>query len=206
MKKTLYSINMPVFVLGIVTGAILLHFVYPYLASSEWWPGHTSHDHGSLEYHIHTDFLIVREDEIIDLSGQEYMTTATSSHHENAHLHDNDDEVLHLHAPGITFAEFLASLNIKLTDSCLTLPNKDQLCSSEETKLVMYVNKELFKEPITTYIPSDLDQVLLYIGANAAMAFETYSSQITDNACLFSGSCPERGLPPPETCGLTCEF
>lgn len=201
-----HLINKQALVVGIIIGFAFLNFITPYLASSEWWPGHTDHDHGSEEYHIHADFIIIVKDNILDLSGQEYMTTATTSHHEDAHLHDNDDEVLHLHAPEITFTEFLASLNIILTDSCLTLPDSTKTCTEGNDQLVMYVNDELYSDSITKYVPKDLDQVLLYVGENSASALTNYSSLITDNSCLFSGSCPERGLPPPETCGLTCEF
>jgi hypothetical protein len=191
--------------LGLVIGAFSVYFVSPMLISSEWWPGHTEHSHDD-EYHVHTDFLIVIDDEVVDLSGNDFMTTATQTLHEQLHLHDNDANLLHVHQENITFAEFLSSLNITLTDSCLTYRAKETLCTNEENQLVLFVNNNIFTGSIKSYVPNDLDQILLYVGKNSDSALTTFGPQITDEACIFSGSCPERGLPPPESCGLTCEI
>ena len=198
--------NISVGIIGLIIGALSVYLVSPFLISSEWWPGHTAHNHKDGEYHIHTDFLIVVEDEIIDLSGNEHMSTATETLHRHVHLHDNDPNVLHVHEENISFVEFLASLNITLTDICLTLPSKDIHCTDGTTQLMLYVNNEQFTGPLSSYIPKDLDQVLLYVGTNSNTAEAMFDPKITDKACIFSGSCPERGLPPPESCGLTCEL
>jgi hypothetical protein len=191
--------------LGLVVGAFFAYFVSPMIISSEWWPVHTEHGNDD-EYHVHADFLIVVDDKVVDLSNSKYMTTATQTLHEHLHLHDNDDNVLHVHHENITFAEFLSSLNITLTDSCLTLPSKESTCADKEKQLVLFLNNDRFTDSIKSYVPNDLDQILLYVGKNSDPALTTFGSQITDEACIFSGSCPERGIPPPESCGLTCEI
>ena len=198
--------NILVGIIGLIIGALSFYLVSPFLISSEWWPGHTAHNHSDEEYHIHTDFLVVVEDEIIDLSGNEHMSTATQTLHKHVHLHDNDDNLLHVHHENISFVEFLASLNITLTDSCLTLPSKEVRCTDGTTQLMLYVNNEQFTGPLSSYTPKDLDRVLLYLGTNGNTAEAIFGPKITDEACIFSGSCPERGLPPPESCGLTCEL
>lgn len=192
--------------IGLILGATSLYIALPYLQSSEWWPGHIEHNHVNSEYHIHTDFLIVLDDEVIDLSGNEYMSTATQTLHEHVHLHDNDPNVLHVHEENISFVEFLASLNITLTEKCLTIPNGKAYCTDETNKLLLTVNNEQFAESLTSYIPKDEDRVLLYMGKNSDSAQSMFGPRITDEACIFSGTCPERGLPPPESCGLTCEI
>ena len=112
--------NISAGIVGLIIGALIVYLLSPLLSSSEWWPGHTAHNHNDREYHIHTDFLIVVEDEVIDLSHSEYMSTATATLHKHVHLHDNDDSLLHVHEENVSFVEFLASLNITLTDSCLS--------------------------------------------------------------------------------------
>jgi hypothetical protein len=192
-------------ILGLIIGLTGTYTLSPLLSDMEWWPGHTEHDH-STEYHIHTDFLIVVNDKIIDLSLPQYISTSEKKLSDHVHLHDNDGKVEHIHAEGVTFANFLSTLGIMLTDTCLTLADSTQTCQSDEADVALYVNNEKFTENITTYIPEDLDQILLYVGIGDEAVRETFRSQVEDRACMFSGSCPERGTPPPESCGLTCEI
>jgi hypothetical protein len=190
---------------GLLLGALIMHLALPYLVRYEWWPGHNTHNH-STKYHIHADFLVVVNDEIIDLSKPEFISTSQRKLSDDVHLHDGDGKVEHLHAEGITFANFLSTLGITLTTTCLTLKEAEAICQSNETEVALYVNSERFRGDITTYIPEDLDRVLLYVGASDETVRGNFRSQVEDRACLFSGSCPERGIPPPENCGLTCEI
>lgn len=157
------------------------------------------------EYHVHADFKIYIGDERVDLSADEYMTSATQELSDYVHLHDNDDEVEHIHLEGITFAEFLRTLSLELTNECLTVKNQSY-CETPDSVLQLYVNNEQYADPITTYIPVDDDQILLYVGENDEALVTRLLETVTDNACYFSGTCPERGIAPPESCGLTCEL
>jgi hypothetical protein len=156
------------------------------------------------EYHVHADFHIIVNDTLLDLSSDQFQTTGMQSLHPDAHLHDNNGDVKHIHAEGITFAEFLESLGMKLTDSCLTLDNK--YCSGETAEVLLYVNNELFTSSITQYIPVDDDRILLYYGDAQNSEITTYLNNVPDDACYYSGTCPERGIAPNEECGLTCEL
>ncbi len=191
-------------IFGICVGAVGLQLLLPTLRTLEWWPGHTTHNHDT-EYHIHADFLIVLQDTILDLSDTRYMTTATETKHADVHLHDHDGEVVHYHAAGISFADFLRSLDITLTDTCLTV-SSTTVCTSETDEIALFVNDQKYTDPILEYIPTDLDRVLLYAGTTLTEPPLMYLSQVGDRSCMFSGSCPERGTPPPESCGLTCEL
>ena len=52
----------------------------------------------------------------------------------------------------------------------------------------------------------DEDKVLLYYGDHSRENIESWFEQISNDACIYSYTCPERGTPPPESCGLTCEL
>jgi len=156
------------------------------------------------EYHVHADFHIVVRDTLVDLSDNVFQTTSQQSLHPDAHLHDNNGDVKHIHAEDITFADFLESLSITLTDSCLTLDN--EYCSGETEEVLLYVNNELYTEPITTYVPVDDDRILVYYGAATNPMIDTYLENVPDDSCYYSGTCPERGVAPDESCGLTCEL
>lgn len=156
-------------------------------------------------YHVHADFKIYIGTETIDLSAEKYMTTVTQELSEHVHLHDGDGDVEHIHLEGVTFAEFLKTLGLILTESCLTYDEKEY-CSDKNKELSLFVNEEKYQEQVTSYIPKDEDRILLFVGNSADVSIQTLLDSVTDDACYFSGTCPERGIAPPESCGLTCEL
>ncbi len=190
---------------GLLIGALIMQFTLPFLMEQEWWPGHSSHSH-TTEYHIHADFIVVVNDELVNLSTPEYISTTEKKLSDDVHLHDGNGAIEHLHAEGITFANFLATLGITLTDTCLSLKEEAAICQSEETAVALYVNDERFTDKVTSYIPVDLDRVLLYVGSSDENVRGNFRGQVGNRACMFSGSCLEQGIPPPESCGLTCEI
>jgi hypothetical protein len=193
------------FLIGILVGGGV---TYLWQASQDSHNDH-SDDHSVTEsfegeYHAHVDFHIVVQDTLVDLSDDMFQTTSEQSFHPDAHLHNNNGDVKHIHAENMTFADFLDSLSITLTDSCLTLDN--EYCSGETEEVLLYVNGDLYTQPITTYVPIDDDQILLYYGEATNPMIATYLENIPDDSCYYSGTCPERGVAPNEECGLTCEL
>ena len=156
------------------------------------------------EYHVHADFHIVVRNTLVHLDDDRFQTTSQQTLHEETHLHDNNGDVKHIHAEGVTFAEFLDSLEIKLTDSCLTLDN--EYCSGEVEEVLLFVNNKLHTSPLTQYVPVDDDRILLYYGNYNMETIQPYLDAVPDDACYYSGTCPERGIAPDEECGLTCEL
>lgn len=192
--------------LGMVVGAsamwLALPSPEPYLLHE-----HPIADPSDGEYHVHADFHIYLDDQKLDLAQAELMTTAEQELHDHVHLHDGNGEVVHIHAEGITFAEFLESIGITLSDTCVTRDDA-QYCESTEEQLTLFVNGIARTEPFTTYIPADDDSILLYHGPrNAAAEYvQGLIDAVPDDACYYSGTCPERGVAPAESCGLTCEL
>lgn len=174
------------------------------------WPhDHSLHTHSTHadKWHIHADFLVIVDNTPLDFGIPNYMTTPIQEPHRYAHLHDDNGTVLHLHAPHITFAEFLASLGYQLTADCLTTRAGLQYCTDSTNTLALFVNDSLLEvSQHATYEPADLDRILLFYGDLATDPFTEYIAAVGDEACLYSGSCPERGIAPPESCGLTCEL
>lgn len=157
------------------------------------------------EVHVHADFLIYVNDQKVELTSEKYQSSTKQILHKNVHLHDGDDSVVHRHAEGITFAEFLSSVGFTLTNECLTKDTGEIFCADTEKVLALYVNKEPVSD-IASYIPQEEDQVLLYYGTKDNQKLSEYLGAITDESCIFSGTCPERGIAPAESCGLTCEI
>lgn len=164
------------------------------------------HESGSDEYHIHADFLIQTGDIVQNLGTAEFTTSAKQKLHEDAHIHNENGDMLHLHEKNVSFVEFLNSLGIKLTEDCLTLKTGESFCNNELETLTLFVNNEPWTNTLKTYIPNDLDRVLLYYGDAETKSLNDYIEAIPTDACIYSGSCPERGIAPAEECGLTCEL
>jgi hypothetical protein len=203
MIKTDIIKNLAVLAVGIIVGSIASSI----LLTGHWYP--FIDDHQDLvtdtEYHIHADFLIIVDGQEIDLSKDDFMSVVDRILHKGVHLHDNNGKVIHFHAPNITLAEFLSSLKFKLTSDCLTI-EEITYCNNAEKDLKLYVNNEERTSDLTTYVPEDEDKVLLYYGNEEISEIAKYFDRITNDACLYSGTCPERGTAPPESCGLFCEL
>ena len=126
--------------------------------------------------HTHADFAIYVEGEIIDFSDVEYQVRANS-----VHVEDNEGDVLHVHATGITMAHFLRSLDMDLTAECLTLEDGTELCNDKEKSLKFYVNGKENNE-YGSYIMQDLDKILVSYGDENEKEISQQLQSITDLA------------------------
>jgi len=158
------------------------------------------------EVHVHSDWLIHLAGVTLDLSADKYQTTNTQELHKHIHLHDNNGLVIHRHANNITLAEFLTSLGFAMSDTCLTTDEGVHHCANETEKLMVYVNEEAIANP-SAYVNQEADRILVYYGdPNDQTTIAKLQAEVSDQACIYSGTCPERGTPPPEACGLNCEL
>ena len=118
--------------------------------------------------------------------------------HKTLHLHDGIGHVIHRHKPGQSIGEFLESLNFTFTDNCLQTDENKRYCTNENEKWQMIINKKLV--PMNTqYVFADEDQILLSYGARETEIQKQWNA-ITNDSCLYSKTCPERGDPPAENC------
>jgi hypothetical protein len=154
--------------------------------------------------HVHADFALYIHEEHIRFTDDRYQSSAESVKHPDMHFHDNIDTVVHRHAEGITLAEFFAAMNVTLTDTCLTLDDGVSYCEDTQNVLHLYVNGTSV-DTLPQYIVQEKDQLLLYYGQFDQERIDNYLQTVTDESCIYSGTCPERGTPPPESCGLTCD-
>ena len=162
-------------------------------------------NHYTTEVHVHADLVIVVNDNKVDLTLDKYQSTKTHVLDHRVHLHDNKGDVIHRHSDDVTLEIFLKSIGFTLTDTCLTNDTGERFCTDDTHELVLYVNKKPVEDP-SDYITKEDDKVLLYFGSKNNPRREEYFGGITNNSCIYSGTCPERGIAPPENCGLTCEI
>ena len=159
--------------------------------------------------HTHADFADFVNGEQLDFSASELMsgisTDATThdeeaeSRHDYYHLHDSNGNVIHRHKPGLPLQEFFDSLQVGFDALCYAsfAPMADgQICG--ETPFRMFVNgKEQTFD--LDYVFTDLDQILL-TNASTDADVAAQLQKVSDDACLYSQTCPSRGKPPAENC------
>ncbi len=162
----------------------------------------TANQRYDTEVHVHADFAVYMNGNQLDFSQTEYQSSVSHEKDEDVHLHDGDGKVVHRHAEGVTFAQLLKSIGYELGSDCFTTDAKEQYCTNASNTLAFYVNDTPADK--TTYIPQEEDQILLTYGPTGADVKDQLAS-ITDESCIHTGTCPERGVAPLESCGLTCD-
>ena len=136
--------------------------------------------------HQHIDLLIHVDGQIIDLNQTQY------AHQSNyAHLHQNETDVIHLHAINIPLSWFMDSLNIPITDSSLTLDgqtyNEDEL-----NKLHIIINGEEIDD--IEYVLQDEDKLLVLYGPENEEEIEEIIELIPDRARVVNARAPDENL------------
>ncbi|TSC58574.1 MAG: Cu2+-exporting ATPase [Candidatus Peregrinibacteria bacterium Greene0416_19] len=164
--------------------------------------------------HTHADLAMWIEGRRIDLSGEKYMLSEESTDPDketNPHLHDGNGLVIHRHKPGQSVGEFLKAVGIIATAQCIALDDGTSACNQDGTpnhaagtagsgqrRWQMFVNGT--EQPFDPgYVFRDLDGILLTYGATGEQLPEQLQT-LSDDACLYSQTCPERGKPPVENC------
>lgn len=158
--------------------------------------------------HTHADFAVWINGERIDFADAQYMSGVPpdeESHDEEGehlhayyHLHDNVGHVIHRHKPGLHLGEFFSSLGILIGPECVTMSSGAEYCTMAEKRWMMAINGDV--RPLdVSYVFEDTDTILLTYGSSAEEV-QQQIEQLTDDACLYSRTCPERGDPPDENC------
>lgn len=173
--------------------------------------------------HTHADFAVWVNGEKLDFSDASFMS---GEYHEGEsaeppanplrkylHLHDGVGQVMHRHQPGLSVLDFFHSLGIETRETaeeylCLRAPQLPaEVCEGPFHYFLLYTNdpSEGFANFLKDdYVFQDLDRILITNGsADTSEDIETMRAQwlqMTDDACLYSRTCPWRGDPPIENC------
>ena len=169
-------------------------------------------------FHEHADFALFLDTVRFDFAKDEFMSikpcvaksnswVPTAYAHgldleEAVDLHNRDGNVVHVHQEGVTWHDFFESLKMGLEDNLFVDHEGNQYKEDDTFEFYFFVNGERVDTLADREI-RDLDQVSISYHSNdnppAFAGFE--HGMVTNNACLFSGSCPQRGIAPLESCG-----
>lgn len=158
-----------------------------------------SDGHDENDIHVHADFAVYLDGVPVDFTESKYQSTESGHLHPTLHLHDGKGNILHRHADGVTLSDFFKSLGMKFTKQCFTQDNGVSHCSGNGKEFRMYVNGKLLSV-MEEYVVQDLDQILITFGLPDDETIQSQIDSVTDEACIYSARCPERGSPPEEAC------
>lgn len=136
---------------------------------------------GQPAFHAHFDVRIVVNGNAIDLTQDKYQSKEGAELDPNVHLHDKNGKVVHIHKEGVTLGELLDSLKLNITGR-------------------LFVNGKEVTGDLRKYTPQDLDKVLIVSGTMTDAQITSQESLVSNDSCIYSLKCPERGTPPPESC------
>ena len=110
--------------------------------------------------HVHASMLIMIGDRVVDFCDAKYMLRSPLVHFE-----DNNCYVIHKHATGITLVEFLKTIGVDITTTCITIPNEGKHCTDNTNTLRVVINGgEVPITELTYYELRNNDHILINYG------------------------------------------
>lgn len=141
--------------------------------------------------HIHADWKIYINGRQLDLSDKSHMERMRSNQPVSSFIHvdsgapapEKTGDVLHMHATGVPLWVFFKSIGMDFNKDCITLENKEKLCSDGNNKLKFFANGKENSE-FENYVFNDLDKMLISYGNENAEEIKNQLDSITDFAKL----------------------
>ncbi len=157
--------------------------------------------------HSHSDLAVYLDGKKIDFSLAKYQSEEGKEKNEWLHLHDGNGKILHKHKRGVTIGEFFQSLGMSFSKECFVTDAGSRYCNGAGKTLKFFVNGKLNSE-FGSYEPKDLDKLVISYGPESENPLFQLES-VSDDACIYSEKCPERGPAPEESCvgglGTSCD-
>ncbi len=133
------------------------------------------------------------------------------------HLHDGNGHVIHRHKPGLTFGDFMRSIGVlDVTENgnlCITFSQGLKSCGDEASHRTWMMKLSTREYSDTTYdygfdynyAFQDDDKIFIILPSSEdwdeqMKEINAAWKQMTDDACLYSKTCPCRGDAPTEGC------
>ncbi|MDP3741695.1 MAG: hypothetical protein Q8R15_00090 [Candidatus Micrarchaeota archaeon] len=158
------------------TYLIILLILIGGLSLTYRWAASTPHIGPVGSTHIHQDFKVYLNGNQLDFSQQKYQVRAPY-----AHVEDNDGDVIHVHATGVTLGMFIDSLDMQLTNNCFKTDDGTSYCNNGNNTLKFYVNN-VPNTQFNKYELRELDKILISYGAENETAIQMQLNTITNKA------------------------
>ena len=151
--------------------------------------------------HTHVDFAVWIDGKQWDFSGKEFMSGTSdeqdpnhTKHDEYLHLHDGNGQIIHRHKPGLSLGDFIATL----PQGFAYKNNVFEIGVNQAHAVRLFVNG-IENAQGGSYLFEDEDQLLITNTTDEA-ELQKELRLLTDDACMYSKTCPWKGEPPTENC------
>lgn len=135
--------------------------------------------------HIHADIKIYLNGEELNLYSPENFEKNQFVHfHETKDKTKPNDNVIHIHAKGITLKHFFKSLGIELEKNCFTY-NLKRYCNDGKNTLKIYVNGKRI-DNYADYEIKDLDKILVSYGSENEKEIQKQINSVGNNSKFHS--------------------
>ena len=151
--------------------------------------------------HFHANFGIFINGEHLDFTNSRYMedviacsVTGEQSPKERVHMHNNIGDAIHVHASGVTWADFLTNIGFYADSSHLITDEQGPVyLNTSDKKMHFILNGKAVNNPINTLIRSE-DRFLISYGSES-------ESQLTEQFNTIASSAHELNAShDPRTC------
>lgn len=151
--------------------------------------------------HYHANWAMVVDGERVDLTGARYMVDVFRCSvdptmqvpEDRVHMHEGNQDVVHVHASGVTWGHFLANLGFGVGDDYLEIG--DQLQQSDSTRTLKFILNGRRVRSIRNLAVGDEDRLLISLGT------ETLEDVIATQFPLVAASAGEYNVQPdPASC------
>jgi hypothetical protein len=147
--------------------------------------------------HYHADLAVFVNGQKLSFDADKFQSGEKKTLHPFIHFHDGNGSVVHLERTGYDLQDLFRSFGGDLNWRCLVVDSA-RFCDTPFAGLKLYVNgKRIWNG--TQYRPADLDRILISYGPWLADVDKELEA-VSNDACIYSDKCPERGSPPEEDC------
>jgi len=148
--------------------------------------------------HVHADFKLYLNGQAVDFSQNKYQLGGGSQNN-YVHMESGDGNVIHVHATGIIFDDWLKSIKINIDSNCLTMDDRTEYCNSQNNTLKMFTEhcsavgtnstscsgwQQI--APTGNYTFQDLDKILISYGNDNSTSITAQQISVTNEAIIES--------------------
>lgn len=150
--------------------------------------------------HYHANFAVYVNGERIDFSGDDFMEdiawcslTGKMLPKDRAHLHENNQDTIHIHHEWVSWGHFFANIWVVFWDDFIATTDQDIFVSSQTRELVFILNGEQVENPFNELINSK-DKLLIAYGEETPDELQSLFENVSSNAGEYNskydpGSC-----------------
>ena len=125
--------------------------------------------------HIHADVKVYINGNAVDFSQRKYQLASRFIHFE-----ENNGDVVHVHATGLTIGHLFKSLGMDFSNNCIKIEGQNY-CNENNEKLKFYVNGQSNNE-FDNRVIKDMDKYLISYGNEDNAAIQKQLNSVTSLA------------------------